>query len=237
MSYVRSQRDELVLDIKHLILDIRYWILDISTNSQATNIIIILCLVSFFNTMIARLTGTPIISGNTLIIDVHDVGYAVFVTAETLTWASIQSTITISIYTHVTETSLDLFGFKDEAEKQLFLLLIGVSGVGPKTALGILNMGQTKAIHALQQADISFFSKAPRVGKKLAQKIIIELGNKVGGIAELNLKPLSSKETDIVEALMALGYDEHVAQKSIEQFDLETLSVQEVIKLVMKKKV
>lgn len=185
--------------------------------------------------MIARLTGSPIFDTTTLIVDVHGVGYEVLATAATIAWATGQELVTMSIYTHVTENSLDLFGFKDDSEKQLFLLLIGVSGVGPKTALGIINMGYTETISALQQANIAFFAKAPRVGKKLAQKIIIELGNKVGSLAELDLKPLNSKQTDIVAALISLGYDEMTAQQAVKELDIDTLTIQEAIKAVMKK--
>lgn len=184
--------------------------------------------------MIARLTGTPSIASTTVIVDVQGVGYQVFTTQETQTWALDKSSITLSIYTHVTENSLELFGFKDEAEKQLFLLLLTVSGVGPKTALGVINLGYRETLSALQQANLAFFAKVPRVGKKLAQKIIIELGSKVGSTTELDLKPLDTKQQDIVAALTSLGYDELSAQQAIKQINLENLTVQEAIKQVMK---
>lgn len=185
--------------------------------------------------MIARLTGIPSLSSETTIIDVGGVGYEVFTTLETTSWLnSADSQVTIFIYTHVTESSLELYGFRDQNEKKVFMMLLSVPGVGPKTALGILNMGQSKVIDSLQQADIVFFSKAPRVGKKLAQKIIIELGSKVGSLTELDLKPLNSKQSDIISALISLGYDEQSALQAIRKLPINNLSIPEAIKSAMR---
>lgn len=186
--------------------------------------------------MIARLTGVPDVSSDTLIVDVQGVGYAVLTTNSTHSWCFGQPLVSLFIYTHVTETNLELFGFRSMAEKQLFLLLISVSGVGPKTALGIINNGTEETVSSIQQANISFFTRAPRVGKKLAQKIIIELSSKLGGITELDLTPLSTEDQQIIEALMALGFDEQLARTELRLIErAPATTIQTTIKELIRK--
>ncbi len=169
--------------------------------------------------MIALLVGRPIVTRQSLILMTGGVGYGVMVGARTLSSIGDQSEITLYVHTHVREDALDLFGFTSFEDKEMFHLLLSVSGVGPKTALAITDLGAEKIVQAVQTADVSLFSLVPRVGKKLAQKIIIELKPKLGSLQELNLGPRSAVEQDVVDALSALGFSDaeiHVALQSLE---------------------
>lgn len=158
--------------------------------------------------MIALLTGKPILIGNRLTIDVNSVGYLVAVTHATVQKLANQSVVTLYTYTHVREESLELYGFLSPSDQELFELLLSVNGVGPKTALAISEAGVSRIATAVQEADVAFFTSVPRVGKKLAQKIIIDLKGKLGSIQELELGTLPPEKQDIQDALLALGFDE-----------------------------
>jgi len=185
--------------------------------------------------MIALLTGKPIFQNdNKLIIDVNGVGYAVFVTPHTLSKLQKQALVTLHTYTHVKEDALELFGFLDLADKKLFELLLSVNGVGPKTALNITQTGATAITEAVQQAHVGFFTKIPRVGKKVAQKIIIELKSKLGSLKELNLGTITDpKQREVLDALLALGFTEEEAYHKLEKLDV-TQPIQTIIKQALK---
>lgn len=179
--------------------------------------------------MIAYLSGKPLIQGEQLIIITQGVGYGVFVGNATFQKASQAEHIELFIHTHVREDDLSLFGFMSQQDKKLFLQLLDVSGVGPKTALIISDCGATQIIQAVQSADVAFFSSIPRVGKKMAQKIIIELKSKLGSMKELDLKPESQHQSDVADALRALGFSDNDVQKAFQTVEVETLNIQEAI--------
>lgn len=185
--------------------------------------------------MIGYLHGTPRVVGSELLIVAGGVGYQVAVAPQLLSKASALSELELFVYTHVKEDALELYGFESSDEKRLFTLLLDVSGVGPRTALAISDRGSQSIIQAVQQADISFFSKVPRVGKKLAQKIIIELKGKLGSLKELNLGPTNSQEQEIVTALTALGFDENHVLDLLHQDDYSELALEESIKRLIQK--
>ena len=109
------------------------------------------------------------------LIKANQVGYLVTVSTTILA----QKPSELYLYTHVKEDKLDLYGFTSWDERSVFELLLSVSGVGPSTAYHIVSAGHTQLVEAVQQAQISFFTAIPRVGKKMAQKIIIELSGKL----------------------------------------------------------
>ena len=148
--------------------------------------------------MIGYLKGTASFSGSELIVIVNGVGYQVHVGRPALSAITTSEEIEHHIHTHVREDALELYGFKTSEEKRLFLLLLNVSGVGPRTALAITERDPQSIISAVQQANSSFFSSIPRVGKKVAQKIIIDLKSKLGSLKDLDLSPLSTKESEII---------------------------------------
>src|SRR5258708_6371808 len=150
--------------------------------------------------MISYLMGKPVFEKDFVTILVGGVGYAVRVTDDCRQSLQGREEAELFIYTHVREEALELYGFAQRSERDLFLLLLGVSGVGPKTALGILHFQPNQIITAVQNAEVSLFTSVPRVGKKLAQKIIIDLRSKLGALKELDLGPLSGERQEVVLA-------------------------------------
>jgi Holliday junction DNA helicase RuvA len=186
--------------------------------------------------MFAFLSGKPIVLRDRLILDVNGVGYDVDVSTETLSELIGNDLASLYIYTYVREDRIELYGFITPEEKELFTLLLDVSGVGPKTALAIVGRGTHALIEAVQQANVSFFTSVPRVGKKSAQKIIIELKSKLGGIKDLDLGPKTPLEQDIAEALTTLGFSDADISSAMSSMDTENISleqgVQQAIKLL-----
>jgi Holliday junction DNA helicase RuvA len=170
--------------------------------------------------MIRLLTGHPIsLLEDSLVVDVHGVGYEVYVPAKQIQQLSQQEKVTLHIYTHVREDSFMLFGFSQAFERQVFVQLLDVSGVGPRSALAILDKGADAVVEAIQQSDVGFFQSVPRLGKKTAQKIIVELQSKMGSLRELNLTPLSQITRDVRDALVQLGYNEQAIDKVVSDLD------------------
>lgn len=191
--------------------------------------------------MIARLTGLPTFAGSHFILDVHGVGYRVSITS-TLFQQLTQKVLTnpseqliLFIHTWVKEDCLDLYGFLTEEELHMFRYLIQISGIGPKTALSVINQGVSSIVSAVQHGDVSFFSSVPRLGKKSAQKIIIELTPKLGSLNELNLRPLSGVKQDVFEALLALGYDERSVSDVVRNLEEEIVDVTQGLQIALRK--
>lgn len=169
--------------------------------------------------MIALLEGTALLQPDGLIVMTSGVGYGVAAGGRTLMQIQDGTTVRLWIYTHVREDVLELFGFLTKQDKELFELLLSVSGVGPRTALAISDVGSATIVTAVQTADVSVFSSVPRVGKKLAQKIIIELKSKLGSLQELHLGPRSPVEQDVLEALQTLGFSDSDIARALQGLD------------------
>lgn len=185
--------------------------------------------------MIGFLRGKPMLDGAHLIMDVQGVGYQVNVSTTVLSTATQKQELELFVHTHVRENAIELFGFTSAQARDLFLLLLDVSGVGPKTALAIADAGSDQIVEAVQKANVAFFTKIPRVGKKLAQKIIIELKSKLGSLQELNIASLSPEEQLVVDAVVSLGFSETDVQQALQGIALDELSSAEAIKQVLKK--
>lgn len=184
--------------------------------------------------MIGLLTGTVILQNQELILDVNGVGYQVAVTLSTLAKLTNNQATTLHIFTHVKEDALELFGFPELAEKKLFQLLLSVSGVGPRTALAISDLGASTITQAVQEANVARFSAVPRVGKKLAQKIIIELKSKLGSLQELELGGVTDpNQQEVVAALLSLGFEEQQIYRVVREINA-SLGIAEQVKQAMK---
>lgn len=185
--------------------------------------------------MIGMLRGKiALLENTTVIVDVSGVGYTVLLPQPLLSKLSLQDEVTFFIHTHVREDLLELYGFSDRSDLLLFTMLIGVSGIGCKTALHIFSLGKRQdIIQAINKADLSFFTGVPRLGKKNAQKIIIELKGKLGGDGELDLSE-SSDDTEVFEALKAFGYSLKEAREAYRAVAKEGLTTEEKIRMSLK---
>ncbi len=137
-----------------------------------------------------------------------EVGYEITVNANGAEFFKVGQGAEVLTYLAVRENAMELFGFKNKEEKSLFEKFLLVSGVGPKTALHILSLGSVAEIGAaIARADVAYLTKVSGIGKKTAERLVVELKNKVGAIKELNLSEGFSNEMgDVIEGLMVLGY-------------------------------
>jgi Holliday junction DNA helicase RuvA len=187
--------------------------------------------------MIGFLNGTiELLQRPFVITDVHGVGYKVLVSDSVYSKLSLGQKIKIFTYTHVREDALDLFGFLESQDLGLFESLLTVSGIGPKTALNIFSFGERKdIIEAIIKGDVTFFTSVPRLGTKNAQKIIIELKNKMGSEANLDLTGKDLLENaEVVQALKNFGFSVGEAQKAVREVKKEGISTEEKIRLALK---
>ena len=187
--------------------------------------------------MIARITGTIISSTDKyLVVETHGLGYRVFVTAETL--LKYKTATEISLWTThiVREDSQELFGFETVLDQELFELLLNVSGIGPKSALGVMNVATLGTIaRAVNTNDVSYLTKISGIGKKTAEKIILELRDK---LPDMVANEFDASTHDVLDALIALGYTESSARDVVHSLDgsQDTQSkIREALRLLNKK--
>lgn len=187
--------------------------------------------------MIGSLTGIikNIDGSKAVLVQAGGVGYLVNVTSRTRSSLASQAQIEqeLFIYTSVKEDALDLYGFSSLKERSLFVLIVGVSGIGPATALNILEHDLSEIVLAIQEANVAFFSKIPRLGKKTAQKLIIELGSKLGEVKALEIGPQTQIFQDILDSLVGLGFVEAEVVSALKTYDLEAESSDQVVKEVI----
>ena len=175
--------------------------------------------------MIAHVSGTVEEKFNgTVIVDVAGVGYEVSVAACDFDSVQLDDTVKFYTYHHVREQAEELFGFSSLAAKKLFELLITVQGVGPKAALAILSLGASEIVrNAIANSDAVFVAKAIGVGKKTAERVIVDLADKVG--LPTHYQQTTGVQTELrtndeaLEVLMALGYTLADASKALEGID------------------
>lgn len=171
--------------------------------------------------MIAQLHGEIIHKyPQSVIINVNNVGYLVNVSTQTIAELPLKSTaVTLKIYHHITEGHQALYGFFNNEEQELFEKLITVKGVGPKIGLGILSgMPVVDIRSAIQARNVALLSKIPGIGKKSAERIILELSDKVGEISSHDLTSGSNDiGSDALAALLSLGYKQNDAAKAIQK--------------------
>jgi len=176
--------------------------------------------------MIASLTGIiQYISSDRCVVDVNGVGYEVFLSTVGLSQLpETGKNIFLHIHTSVREDAIVLFGFAEQVEKEMFLTLKTVSGIGPKLALAVLSgMEIDMLCQAIGGEDIKTLTTISGVGKKTAERICVELKDKVGSIASVSVKVVSggrhNQETsamaDALSALMNLGYSDPVARAAL----------------------
>lgn len=162
--------------------------------------------------MIATLTGKVSEKlADFVVIDVSGVGYGVFVTAEDYGQLKIGGQIKVYIYEHIRENNHDLFGFVGQDNKVLFEQLLAVNGIGPKMALNMLSIGNSSEVRAaIANGDVKFIQSANGVGKKVAERVVVELKDKVGltssGADSILVSSNAAQKDEAVQALVSLGF-------------------------------
>jgi len=189
--------------------------------------------------MISSLHGTIIELGNRYaVIDVNGVGYKVFVTDDILHTLKTGSETIMLTYLVVREDALDLYGFISKKEKHFFELLIGISGIGPKSALNILSIVSSDSlVSAIRSGSTSHLVKVSGIGRKTAEKIVLELKDKLGGISgeiEEGSAIGMSSDLDAIEALKALGYDADEAREALKKIDKDISDTGAKVKAALK---
>ncbi len=170
--------------------------------------------------MIGRLEGAC--AGTTpegaALIDVGGVAYAVHVTAPTLArLIESKNKVSLLIHTAVREDAIDLYGFESGEELVFFKQLMSVSGIGPKSALGILNLSDvTHLTRSIAQGDATALTRVHGIGKKSAERIVVELRDKVGGKQGVGGSAYGS-DAEVVDALLALGYRVEEARRALKE--------------------
>ncbi len=195
--------------------------------------------------MIAYLSGKLLEKeANTVIVDVNGVGYEVMIPLSTFyDLGEIGEDVSLRIFTYVREDTLQLFGFKTIRERELFLLLISVSGIGPKSAITALSgMSADEIIGAIRSNNLARLNSIPGVGKKTAERLVIELRDKIVKLAAVASEEMKSEGIpqmsgddvydDALSALSNLGYHYNAAEKALKQAMQEgtEMSVQKLLR-------
>ncbi|MGQ9798664.1 MAG: Holliday junction branch migration protein RuvA [Ignavibacterium sp.] len=168
--------------------------------------------------MIGYLKGKIISAKPTqIILDVNNVGYLIHISISTFEKISDQNEVSLYIHTYVREDALNLYGFYTEAEKEMFELLISISGIGPKVALSILSGISVEELQsAIQSENVSRLVSVPGVGRKTAERVVLELKSKVGFIETTASKGIDfTIKQEAVLALTTLGYNQKIADKIV----------------------
>ena len=172
--------------------------------------------------MIARLRGVAAASTpEGLLLDVNGVGYLVAATPSALRKADAGGEVTVETYLHVREDALQLYGFADRAERELFMQLLTVNGVGPKVALAIVSGSPAEELRrAIAREDAARFQAIPGIGKKTAERIVLELKEKIGDVAVAAVAAaVDSPHLVARDALVELGYSVVDAERALAQTD------------------
>ena len=171
---------------------------------------------------------------NALVVDVSGVGYKVLVTTETALDVALDSPIFLWTHLVVRETSLELFGFLDKETLDMFELLITISGIGPKSALSILNVATPSMLRqAVASEDTTYLTRVSGIGKKNAEKIVLELKDKLKMTKEDRGVDMRS-EGDVLEALVSLGYSERDVREALKRVPKEIEGASERVKAALK---
>lgn len=186
--------------------------------------------------MIGKIAGNPSFIGEKfLIVDVGGVGYKIFVTP--LLSQEAKKGVPLELFTHmaVREDAIELYGFSSMIEKDFFELLISVSGVGPRSALGILSVTSVDTLQkAIGSGDTSYLTKVSGIGKKTAEKVVIELRDKLSLFANESTSAGLKSQSDAIEALKALGYSQGEAREALQNISSEITDTNTRIKEALK---
>jgi Holliday junction DNA helicase RuvA len=170
--------------------------------------------------MIAYIKGKILLRGEKyIILETNGIGYKIFVMPEDIKNTKKESEASFWTHLHVREDAMEIYGFLEYSEVELFEMLINISGIGPKSALGVLSLAPVDTLkRAISSEDTSYLTKVSGIGRKIAEKIVLELKDKLGsrkidGITDPELK----EEGDVLQALQSLGYSLREAREALKQ--------------------
>lgn len=186
--------------------------------------------------MIARISGTLIEkSAASVVLQAGGIGYRVYILPTSLERLALNDDVVLLTHLVVRENLLDLYGFLSQEELRIFELLISVSGIGPKGAMGVLSQASPGEIKtAIQLRDYSVLTKVSGIGKKTAERIVLELKNKVGELTTEEGELHVTSDGEAIEALMALGYKREEAKRSLSKVDSGVTDVGEKVRLALR---
>ncbi|MEC8644470.1 MAG: Holliday junction branch migration protein RuvA [Pseudomonadota bacterium] len=190
--------------------------------------------------MIARLTGRVLtLDLNTLVLDVNGVGYEIEVSSFTASSFDVDNIVTLETHLIVREDAQILFGFKEASEKKLFQMLIKINGVGPRLAIGIMSgLGEDQFSLAIRDKDVKILTALPGVGKKTAERLIIELQDKMifeRATGEKNRSKISPDVlADLEGTLLNLGYKPQEVDLAVNRIEVESADLEVLIKAALK---
>jgi Holliday junction DNA helicase RuvA len=188
--------------------------------------------------LIARLRGRPVLVPEGLVVDVAGVGYLVAASAAALRRAAAAEEVVVETYLHVREDALQLYGFADAAERELFTHLLTVNGVGPKVALGIVSGSSPSELRrAIALEDAARFQAIPGIGKKTAERIVLELKGKLGNedVTPISAAAPVDRQAELTarDALVELGYSVLEAEQALARVDPD-LPPEERVRLALR---
>ena len=198
--------------------------------------------------MFYHLRGTvEELAPNLVVLDCSGVGYGLNATANTVSRLKTGETVKLYVCEVIGETNHDLYGFFDKSEKRSFEMLVSVSGIGPKAALSILSYNSPESLAlSVMNNDVKALTVAPGVGKKIAQRVILELKDKINKELSVDAESLpvmttptgeNSQVGDALTALGVLGYSSAEVMPVLKQLDVAGMSAEQIIKAVLKQMV
>jgi Holliday junction DNA helicase RuvA len=172
-----------------------------------------------------------------VLMTVGGVGYRVMGSPAALSLATVGSDLLIDTYLSVKEDALNLFGFASLAEKELFKNFLTVSGIGPKTALHLLGLGSVEEITlAIGRSDLDYLTKVSGIGKKTAERVVVELKNKVAkGMSDAGVKIENDAQSDVLDALVTLGYSVLEARDVVKTLEPKGKNTEQLLREALKR--
>lgn len=171
-------------------------------------------------------------SKNSLVLNINNVGYKVFVNDYIFEKSTIDQEISLFIYTHVREQEISLYGFSTEDEENVFKLLISVSGIGPKAALNLLSISDINSIKmAIVNKDISILTQVSGIGKKTAEKLVVELSGKIDSL-DFESNNVNS-DMNVINALRSMGYSVSESRDALNEIPKNVKDTSERVRLAL----
>ncbi|MDP3994010.1 MAG: Holliday junction branch migration protein RuvA [bacterium] len=187
--------------------------------------------------MLGYISGTiKAIRKNYIIVATDYLGYKIFVIPQVSLSLEPAQKVSFYIYTHVREDQLSLYGFSTLPEQEFFELLLGISGIGPKMALSIMSIANLEMIKsAIANQDAGVFTKISGIGLKTAERLILELKDKIGEYADKDdFKDVSQMHADVIDVLLALGYSRSEARKALAELPKDLTNADDKIRIALR---